>query len=141
MVVYNLACDKAHRFEGWFASPETFDKQINSESVNCPVCGSNGVVRQPAVPHIAKHVGEAAPANQSEKTLWELQAKILKHITQNSEDVGKAFPEEARRMHYREAPERAIRGEATHEQAEALREEGIDVVALPIAPLPPKQLH
>ncbi|MET0332813.1 MAG: DUF1178 family protein [Rhizobacter sp.] len=35
-------------------------------------------------------------------------------------------------MHYGEAQEQAIRGRASAEDAEALREEGIDVVALPV---------
>jgi hypothetical protein len=37
------------------------------------------------------------------------------------------FAEEARKIHYLEAPERSIRGEASAEEYEALREEGIEV--------------
>jgi hypothetical protein len=50
----------------------------------------------------------------------------------NTEDVGERFPEEARRIHYGEVEERGIRGRATREDADALREEGIDVMALPL---------
>ena len=49
-----------------------------------------------------------------------------------TEDVGERFPEEARRIHYGEVEERGIRGRATREDAEALREEGIEVMALPL---------
>jgi hypothetical protein len=50
----------------------------------------------------------------------------------NTEDVGPAFPEEARKIHYRESAERRIRGTASRDEVDALRDEGIDVIALPI---------
>jgi hypothetical protein len=49
-----------------------------------------------------------------------------------TEDVGERFPEEARRIHYGEAEARGIRGKASAEDAQALREEGIEVVSLPM---------
>ena len=46
-------------------------------------------------------------------------------------DVDERFVEGARRIHYGEVEERAhLRGRASHEEAEALREEGIEVAAL-----------
>jgi hypothetical protein len=51
-----------------------------------------------------------------------------------SEDVGNTFAEEARKIHYKEAPERSIRGQTTLDEAEALRDEGIEVMALPMIP-------
>ena len=56
----------------------------------------------------------------------------LREIVKATENVGARFPEEARRMHYNETPARAIRGRASPEEADALREEGVD-----FAPLPP----
>jgi hypothetical protein len=53
-------------------------------------------------------------------------------MIQSTEDVGDRFPEEARRIHYGEAQERGIRGQATPEDAAALREEGIEVVSMPV---------
>ena len=50
----------------------------------------------------------------------------------HTEDVGERFPEEARRIHYGEAAERGIRGEATPEERRALHEEGIEVMAIPV---------
>ena len=49
----------------------------------------------------------------------------------NTENVGRRFPEEARKIHYDEVPARAIRGQASREEAEALRDEGIDFASLP----------
>ena len=52
-----------------------------------------------------------------------------------SEDVGSAFAEEARKIHYKESPERSIRGQTTLDEAEALRDEGIEVMAMPLLPV------
>ena len=53
-----------------------------------------------------------------------------RHVMANTTDVGNRFAEEARKMHYGEAEERAIRGKTTPDEAQALVEEGIDVVPL-----------
>ncbi len=55
----------------------------------------------------------------------------LREVVRNTEDVGERFPEEARKIHYDEAPARSIRGKASREEAEALSEEGIDFSQLP----------
>lgn len=55
----------------------------------------------------------------------------LREIVRNTENVGRRFPEEARRIHYRETPPRAIRGEASRDEAQALNEEGIEFASLP----------
>lgn len=49
-----------------------------------------------------------------------------------SDDVGTSFAEEARKMHYEEAPQRSIRGQATDEEFQALEEEGVGVFRLPL---------
>ncbi len=65
----------------------------------------------------------------------QLQAALLKmvrHVVANTEDVGNNFPEEARKMHYGETEARNIRGHATPEETEALIDEGIAVMPLPL---------
>jgi hypothetical protein len=57
--------------------------------------------------------------------------KLLSAIVSSCEDVGKAFADEARKIHYLEAPQRSIRGEASSEEYESLREEGIEVLRFP----------
>jgi hypothetical protein len=64
------------------------------------------------------------------QTLTYLQA--VRHIVQHTEDVGERFADEVRSMHHGDAPERAIRGQASPQEKQALREEGIDVLSLPI---------
>ncbi len=58
--------------------------------------------------------------------------EVAKHVMANTEDVGSSFASEARKIHYGEADERAIRGQATPDQTMELLEEGIDVMPLPI---------
>jgi hypothetical protein len=63
------------------------------------------------------------------QTQW---MRAVRHLMANTEDVGERFPEEARRIHYGEIEERGIRGQASSEAADALREEGIEVFSLPV---------
>ena len=74
--------------------------------------------------------GDAVPANFASGLPAEMLSK-LREIVRAAEDVGRRFPEEARRIHYDEAPARPIRGQASREETEELREEGIDVSPLP----------
>ena len=57
--------------------------------------------------------------------------KVIRRLIAETDNVGRAFPEEARKIHYEEAPKRGIRGQATHEEADALREEGIEFMSVP----------
>jgi len=59
----------------------------------------------------------------------------MRDLMGRSEDVGSAFAEEARKIHYKESPERSIRGQTTLDEAEALRDEGIEVMAMPLLPV------
>jgi hypothetical protein len=65
----------------------------------------------------------------------ELQAALLKmvrHVVANTEDVGRSFAEEARKIHYGETEQRSIRGHATPQETAELMEEGIGVMPLPL---------
>jgi len=141
MIVYELICTDEHRFEGWFASAEAFDRQRGSGLVACPVCSSAAVEKLPSArirrgvqpgpeerPLATPMPRQAPLAQRATMTL----ASFVDHVLQNSEDVGARFPEEARKIHYEEAPRRGIRGIASREEAEALVEEGIAVLPLPI---------
>ena len=76
------------------------------------------------------------PANdQQASTMAQLNQtwmKVVQHVLQNTEDVGSGFAEEARKIHYGEKPERNIRGQVTATESQALHEEGIAVVSLPM---------
>lgn len=139
MIIFDLGCENGHRFEGWFSSSEDYERQRSERMLACPVCGDANVVRLPNASRLNLGRGERArgeatrEARQHYTNLGsELLERLIDYVIENTEDVGPAFPEEARKIHYREAPERRIRGTATRDEVEALQEEGIEVVALPI---------
>lgn len=139
MIVFNLGCENSHRFEGWFASGEDFERQLGEKLVACPLCGNANIARLPHAPYVNSGAKEkparaqpAATAQQYANVGSEVLAKLVEHIIEHTEDVGTAFPEEARRIHYREVPERRIRGTASRDDVAALKDEGVEVVALPI---------
>jgi hypothetical protein len=143
MIVYDLECEHSHRFEGWFGSAGDFDTQLEGKLLTCPICNSGNVVRRPSAsyfntgalekPRRAKQQapGTAMPQQYANMSP-EIIAKVIEHIVKNTEDVGNKFPEEARKIHYRESPERHIRGTASMRDVESLRDEGIDVMPLPV---------
>lgn len=141
MIVFDLSCENKHRFEGWFASNEDFERQLSDKLLTCPLCGNGKVVRLPHASYV--NTGSAERPDGTRKNTVrvpqqyanldsEVLAKLIDRVIETTEDVGAAFPEEARKIHYREAPERHIRGTASTKEVEALKDEGIEVVALPI---------
>ncbi len=144
MIVYDLGCAQGHRFEGWFASADDFARQNEASLVRCPVCDDAGIAMLPASKvRVARPGAAPAPAppaeaqeapSSSPEIPPGLSADIvrkLREIVRNTENVGHKFPEEARRIHYEEAPARPIRGQASAKEAESLRDEGIDFAQLP----------
>lgn len=144
MKVLDLRCGEQHVFEGWFASEDDFVAQNERAEVACPLCGDTAVIRLPSAPRInvGRHPEPAqtptsppsAPPS-AESMAMTLQSQWLRavgHVMSTTEDVGERFPEEARKIHYGEVEERGIRGRASQEDAQALRDEGIEVMAIPI---------
>jgi hypothetical protein len=131
MLVLNLGCEQGHRFEGWFGSADDFESQQTRGLVGCPVCASTQVQRLPSAPrlNVSRPREPELPPSATEQPQTALQ--LVRQMLARTEDVGERFPEEARRIHYGEAKERAIRGRASREDTLALVEEGIELIALP----------
>ena len=149
MIVFDLLCTRGHAFEGWFASGAEFDRQKAARLLSCPVCDGFDVERRPSAKVRTAKVRTAkapaaapAPVSAGQDAIAgippELLAK-LREVVRNTEDVGERFPEEARKIHYDEAPPRSIRGKASREEAESLAEEGIDFSQLP--PILTRETH
>jgi len=154
MIVFDLLCANQHRFEGWFSSSADFESQLKRRILQCPACGSESVQK---VPHATRfNLGAQAPAKppeaaqkaadkRPEKTpdmegkdpfaiAQMLYSRMLDDLLTKSEDVGKEFPQEARKIFYEQAPARPIRGQATDEQHQELVDEGVPVMRLPVPP-------
>lgn len=147
MKVLDLQCAQGHEFEGWFASEDDYQRQLARKLVTCPVCGNTDMTKKLSAPRLNLHGGRR-PAAKPEKSAEgatseavaalppkQLQAAwmdMVRQVLAHTEDVGPRFAEEARRIHYGEAEERGIRGQATRTETEELIEEGIAVTPLPI---------
>jgi len=157
MILYELKCPADHRFEGWFRNSDTYDMQAANGEIACPICGETLITKAPMAPHVARGreatpqaamaSGDgpegATPAAARSATLPQTTANvdpiqilraIRRHIEANFIPVGTNFAEEARKIHYGEAEHRAIYGDATAEEAEALADEGIDIAQVPWVP-------
>jgi len=134
MIKFELRCTADHTFEGWFRNGATFDAQAAAHEISCPVCGSTDVSKALMAPRIAK----GKPAPDEAKTLKaeamkQLQA-LRREVEANAEYVGPNFAEEARKIHYGEVESKAIYGEASEQEAAALREEGVEFARIPWVP-------
>jgi len=147
MIVFDLRCGSGHRFEGWFNSSDDFSAQKKHKILECPTCGTAKVERVPSAARLNLGAQEPAkPAAKAPEKTPEMEgkdpfaiaqmlySKMLDELLTKSEDVGKQFPQEARKIFYEQAPARAIRGQATNEEHEELLDEGIPVARFPVPP-------
>jgi hypothetical protein len=152
MIRYALVCAKKHEFESWFPGSAAFDRQRKRGLVTCPMCGSaevekalmtpqlgrsakrnEVVVPAPTVP-VAEPPAPVAVMSPQERELRVKLKELHDHLVANADNVGRKFPEEARKMHYGEIEHRSIYGEASAEDAKELSEEGIEFHLLPALP-------
>jgi hypothetical protein len=143
VIVFDLACSDGHRFEAWFRSGAAYDEQAEAGALVCPVCGDTRVVKAPMAPRVARAAGgepvakaERQPVKKGQgrgpvQEPAQILARLRGLIEANCDDVGSRFAEEARRIHFGETDARGIYGEASREEAAALREDGIDYQVLP----------
>ena len=158
MIKYGLICDNDHNFDGWFGSSSDFDSQRKRGLLECPVCSSSSIEKSLMAPAV---VGSSAPpalldsdspdsspppqkssgtdsdivlVDSERRELLAKMKELRDELVSKAENVGRRFPEEARKIHYGESEARGIYGEANREDVEDLLEEGISVVPLP--PLP-----
>ena len=135
MKVLNLRCANGHGFEGWFASDDDYMDQNGRGAVECPLCADKVITRMPSAPRLNLSGAREAPVVQAEPKPADLQAAWLQTVRElmaKTEDVGDRFATEARRIHYGEAAQRGIRGQATEEERTALQEEGIETITVPV---------
>jgi hypothetical protein len=140
MIVFELRCSQGHRFEAWFRDNAAFDQQCAEGSLECPWCADRDIGKAPMAPHVIRGgrasadeggVAGGDPAAQSPARLRQALDWLRRQVEANCDYVGADFPEEARRIHYRESDPRGIYGEASERDARELREEGIRVQAIP----------
>jgi hypothetical protein len=138
MKVLDLRCANGHGFEGWFGSEDDYMDQNGRGLVECPLCADRTVTRMPSAPRLnLSGAREAVPAETrpgapQAADLQGLWLQAVRHLLANTEDVGERFAEEARRIHYGETEQRGIRGQTSDVERQALHDEGIEVMSLPL---------
>lgn len=163
MIVYDLACDYGHRFEGWFGSSADFAKQQEAGLVSCPQCGTDAVSKAPMAPAVGKKGNQQIVATPSPEVRAEASpetrpvsnaplppevAKAMEKLAQaqkkalkDSKWVGRDFADQSRAMHYGEQDHEAIHGEASLQDAKDLLDEGVSIAPLPFPVAPPDELN
>lgn len=146
MIVFDLFCAAGHRFEAWFRDNAAYEEQREDESILCPSCGDYHIVKAPTPLFVAQSRssrpqtpvgGDEPPAPVSPSAppvpaeIGGMLRQLREHIEKSCDYVGDRFAEEARSIHYGEKDAHNIFGEASAEEAHALKEEGIEVQPLP----------
>lgn len=151
MIHYQLRCEADHRFDGWFRDSAAFERQAASGLVTCPECGDATVHRALMAPSIGRaratvdQEGASVPSKPPAPTVATnggvlpdgvraMLQKMRAEVERNSDYVGPAFAEEARKIHNGDGPKRSIYGETTPDQAQALADDGIEVTRIPWVP-------
>ncbi len=150
MILYTLACDAGHRFDSWFRDSAAFDEQAGRHLVSCPVCRSTAVAKTIMAPAVVggQPAPEAGPSPQAaaqvaaQVALLDGPSQALRaavkafrdKLLAEGKDVGRRFPDEARRMHEGDIPYQPIHGQASPAEARGLIEDGVMIMPLPVLP-------
>lgn len=155
MIVFDLCCAAGdHRFEAWFASSESFADQQARGLIDCPICGDSDVRKAVMAPRVGAKSNQlqvtpradVAPVPDElspELARPELMRRVIAGIAAQQAEmlprsrwVGRDFADAARAMHEGRVAEDLIHGQASPEEAQALRDDGIAAMPLlvPIAP-------
>lgn len=156
MIVFDLCCAAGdHRFEAWFASSESFAEQQARGLIGCPVCGDSDVKKAVMAPRVgaksnrlpaapAKPVEASAPREISPEMVRRMVAEIAAkqaEMLPQSRWVGRDFANAARAMHEGRAAENLIHGQASPQEAQELRDDGIAALPLLVPIVPPDAVN
>jgi hypothetical protein len=134
VIIYDLKCDKKHKFEGWFKDLAAFEQQRAQKLITCPLCGSSEVVMMPstiAVMGKSRELKERK-ANLADLSPMKMMEMVHDFVSKNFDDVGERFADVALKIHRGEEGRRNIRGVTTEREEETLREAGVDFVKIPV---------
>ena len=157
MIKYKLICKSSYcseknGFDGWFQNIEAFEKQKSLSLINCPICGSDNVVKSLTTPSLKttksdnsiqkketnyleqEKLNQNILRNENSKNITTLLRTLKKEIQKNSTFVGKDFVNQARSMKQGKIKEKPIHGHGTNKEIEELKDEGINVINVPWVP-------
>ena len=134
MIKYNLKCENKHEFESWFSESKEFDRLKNKNLIECIFCHSKKVEKSIMAPSV-----NSSKMQNKQKQISSLEIKnfkkdllkLRKFVEKNFEFVERNFADKVREVYYDKNSKKNIYGNATTEEKEELKEEGIDLVNIP----------
>tara|TARA_B100000941_G_scaffold283170_1_gene252386 strand:- start:639 stop:1061 length:423 start_codon:yes stop_codon:yes gene_type:complete len=133
MIKYNLKCKNKHEFESWFLDSKEFEKLKLKKMIECSQCGSNSIEKSIMSPNILNK-DEKNKKSKSSINLKKIRKDLLKmrnFVEKNFEYVGKDFPREVRNIYYDKRKNKNIYGNASEQETDDLKEEGIELTTIP----------
>jgi len=133
MIKYNLKCKNKHEFESWFSDSKEFEKLKSKKMIECTLCGTKVIEKSIMSPNVLSKE-EKENRIKSSKNLRKIKEDLLKmrdFVEKNFEYVGNDFPREVRNIYYDKRKNKNIYGKVTEEETEELKEEGIELTAIP----------
>jgi len=131
MIAFDMECSQGHLFEGWFDSNESFEEQNARGLVSCPYCDDTDIRKVMSPVAVKKSHPEDRPTGGG-IDYQRLAREIVDYVQTNFEDMGPKFAAEALKIHYGVAERRNIKGSATAEEEETLKDEGIEFFKVPL---------
>lgn len=128
MIAFDLICSNGHRFECWFKDSASFEEQKSSGIINCPVCDDHQVEKALSSFGIRKNGEKKRKRVDPYKAFQMVHEYLDKHF----EDVGINFTKEALKIHYGESEKRNIKGTATADEENLLKDEGVQFLKIPV---------
>jgi hypothetical protein len=133
VIIYDLKCEKGHKFEGWFKDRNAFENQKSKRLITCPVCGNSDVEMIPSTLSIMARDTKAINKENVEELSMPRAIKLFhEYLNKNFDDVGKNFADIALKMHHGEEEKRNIKGTTTESEEDILREKGIQFFKIPV---------
>lgn len=133
MIIYDLRCEKGHKFEGWFKDIHAFEKQKTEKLITCPVCGGSDIEMVPSsLAIMGKDIRPSERDITKDMSLGKSLKKVQEFLDKNFDDVGDKFAEIALKIHHGEEDRRNIKGTTTEREEENLSEEGVQFFKIPL---------
>lgn len=132
MIVFDLKCSSDHVFEAWFKDSAAFEEQKNKGLLECPVCGDKSIEKAISPIKVKRSSSGAGEGVLSQQAMAQMINAFYQKVIETSEDVGTKFASEALKMHYGVTEPRSIRGVATQEEEEMLKDEGVEFFRIPV---------
>ncbi|OPY91609.1 MAG: hypothetical protein A4E72_00072 [Syntrophus sp. PtaU1.Bin208] len=133
MIIYDLKCEKGHKFEGWFKDRKAFEEQKEQKMISCPICGSFEARQLPSSPKIVSRNSGSDGKRDSRET--SLLQKFQDYVNKHFEDVGERFAEVALNIFHGKEDPRNIKGTTTKQEEDQLKDEGVKFLKIPLPKL------